>query len=201
MGTARRDDRPKKEDVKEGSFRLSLSLTHLPASLSGCDVAKAHSRSMMANFFFDLEENFFRCASAQIYTQKFFLFPSSLSPALCHHDFFSNHVLSRKSERSPLNSIRNAKLQLFVNIYLNPIVLEMLWMIKFKIKVHDGHVCSQSKVSWVSSEKFSATFQAFYSRQDELRLPVSFRLNIYAQDRMTFEICKLVGLWERKFGV
>lgn len=118
------------KDVKGGTKKL-LFLTRFSLTffLSGC-VSQKHSHDQWRTlfflplFFFDLEENFFRCASAQIYTQKIFLFPSSLSPALCHHDFFSNHLLQRKSESSPLNSIRTAKLQLSINIQPNRLPLK-----------------------------------------------------------------------------
>lgn len=75
----------KRRQGRTNKMARSHSLFPKLPSLDVC-VAKAHSRSMMAIFlfrlfspFFDLEENFFRCASAQIYTQKIFLFPSSLS--------------------------------------------------------------------------------------------------------------------------
>lgn len=41
------------------------------------NVTKSHLRSMMANF--SISRKFFRCASAQIYTQKFSLFHFSIS--------------------------------------------------------------------------------------------------------------------------
>lgn len=102
------------KDVEEGR---KMARSHSGSTLDG-DVAKARSRSMMANFFRSRARKLFPlCVSADLHPKNFPVSFFSLSlPALCHHDFFSNHVLPPKSESSPLNSIRFAKLQLFVNI-------------------------------------------------------------------------------------
>lgn len=108
-------------------------------SLDVC-VAKAHSRSMMAIFLFclfspflDLEENFFRCASAQIYTQKIFLFPSSLSSPMSPRLFCES---CRVSFTIPIHRhstwFRCALLQLSTSIQANGPRLNLrgLWILK-----------------------------------------------------------------------
>lgn len=92
-----------------------LSLTHSLAMLFWMCVAKS-TLTINDGEIFSISRKTFSVVRQRRFTPKIFSCFLLLSPALCHHDFFSNHVLTTKSNCLPLNSIRFAKLQLFSNI-------------------------------------------------------------------------------------
>jgi hypothetical protein len=116
-----------KSEAQREQCAALFSVSRLPRRWC---VAKAHSRSMMAKFFtltqllllfyFFFSSRPLRsrvklfplCVSADLHPKNFpASFFSLLTPALCRHDFFSNHLLVCFFDSSSLNSIRFATLQ------------------------------------------------------------------------------------------